>query len=365
MAGFPQDYEIHASELIKLWVAEGFIAQRNEPEIIEMVAEECLEDLIKQSLVLVTSRKSDGKIRSCRLHSMVWDFCARQAGLKKFLLPIMNYFPNPILRRNDRSYWDLGQVFELVHLTYLASNIPDSIVPPAIAKLQNLQTLIIYRYGVHLPVEIWNLRKLRHLIAFSFHPLLLPEGATPSLENLQTFSMATNFVCYFGNLIHLLQLEKQKLEVHCSFVPHLDNLVFPPSLVKLELVGGWISWNDMTIVGSLPNLQVLKLKNQACFGENWETIEGEFDNLISLLIDESNLKCWTTKSCHFPRLQFLMLHRCPYLDEIPNDIGEIPALQLIEIDDHNQSLLYSAKRIQEVQRESWGNEDLKVIVKRS
>ncbi|KAL1546800.1 hypothetical protein AAHA92_23350 [Salvia divinorum] len=262
-----------------------------------------------------------------------------------------------VLRRNDHSYWELGQVFELIYLTYLASNIPDSIVPPAIAKLQNLQTLIIYRSGVRLPVEIWSLRQLRHLIAFSFHPLLLPEGASLSLENLQTLSMATNFVCsermvkmipnikklgicysgekfgagyHLGNLIHLLRLEKLKLEVHSSFAPHLDNLVFPPSLIKLELSGGCISWNNMTIVGSLPKLQVLTLKNYACHGEQWETIDGEFGNLIHLLIDQSNLKCWTTDSSHFPRLQCLTLHRCPYLDEIPYEIGEIPTLQLIE-----------------------------------
>ncbi|KAL1546801.1 putative late blight resistance protein R1B-16 [Salvia divinorum] len=453
MSGFPEDYEIRNSELIKLWIAEGFMEQRNKSKSAEVAAEECLEDLIKQSLVLAISRKIDGKTKSCRLHSMVRDFCVRQAGQEKFLLSVMDYFSNPILRRhflpqvlqnhrrigvschdlhlkdsthsscttsiicssqrgykpkgsvdnftslrvlhvlrrNDHSYWELGQVFELIYLTYLASNIPDSIVPPAIAKLQNLQTLIIYRSGVRLPVEIWSLRQLRHLIAFSFHPLLLPEGASLSLENLQTLSMATNFVCsermvkmipnikklgicysgekfgagyHLGNLIHLLRLEKLKLEVHSSFAPHLDNLVFPPSLIKLELSGGCISWNNMTIVGSLPKLQVLTLKNYACHGEQWETIDGEFGNLIHLLIDQSNLKCWTTDSSHFPRLQCLTLHRCPYLDEIPYEIGEIPTLQLIEVDGHSQSLMDSAKEIQQEQLE-YGNEGLEVHVKRS
>ncbi|XP_047983871.1 putative late blight resistance protein homolog R1B-16 [Salvia hispanica] len=437
MAGFPENYEIRVSELIRLWVAEGFLKRQNESKSIEMAAKECLEDLIKQSLVLVTSRKSDGRTKTCRLHSMVRDFCMRQAGQEKFLLPVMDYFPNPILRRhflpqvlqnhlrvsvslfdlhlkdythslcttsiiciphrgyrpkdsvqnftslrvlhvlrrNDHSYWELGQVFDLIDLTYLASNIPESIVPPTIAKLQNLQTLIIYRSDVHLPEEIWSLRQLRHLIAFSFQPLPLPKRENLSLGNLQTLSMATNFVCSekivemipnikkleicyyedkFGegyridNLMHLLRLEKLKLEMHCSFVPCL-NPIFPLSLKKLELSGGWISWRDMTIVGSLPNLQVLKLKKYACYGEQWETTEGEFRMLRHLLINESNLKCWTTEYSHFPRLRCLMLRRCAYLDEIPIDIVEIPTLVLIDIDDHNPSLLYSAKIIQEEQ----------------
>ncbi|KAL1546819.1 putative late blight resistance protein R1B-16 [Salvia divinorum] len=463
MAAFPQDYEIRASALIKLWVAEdfleypkkptSFLERQNNSKTAEEAAEKCLEDLIKQSLVLVTSRKIDGKLKSCRLHNMVRDFCVRQAGQEKFLLSVTDYFPTPILRRhflpqvlqnhhrisvswhdlylrdsthsscitsiigipergykpkgsvenftslkvlhvlrkNDHSYWELGQVFELIDLTYLASNIPGSIVPPTISKLQNLETLIIYRSEVRLPVEIWSLRQLRHLISFSFCPLLLPEGVTLFLENLQTFSMATNFVCsermvkvipnikklgicysrdkfgsiyHLDNLIHLLQLERLKLEVRSSFVLNLDNHVFPLSLKKLELNGEWISWKNMTIVGSLPNLQVFKLKNYACYGRHWETINGEFVNLRLLLIDESNLKCWRTDRSHFPMLKCLILHRCPYLDEIPKDIAYIPMLQLIEIDDHNHSLLQSAKIIQEEQWEV-GSDHLKVVVKRS
>ena len=76
----------------------------------------------------------------------------------------------------------------------------------------------------------------------------------------------------------------------------------------------------MKIVGSLPNLQVLKLKNYTCYGQQWETNEGEFGNLIHLLIDESNLKRWETTFSHFPGLKCLTLHRCPYLDEIPYGI---------------------------------------------
>ncbi|KAL1546818.1 putative late blight resistance protein R1B-16 [Salvia divinorum] len=120
----------------------------------------------------------------------------------------------------------------------------------------------------------------------------------------------------------------------------------------------------MTIVGSLPNLQVLKLKNYACHGEHWETIDREFRKLILLHIDESNLKHWKTRSSHFPMLKCLMLHRCPYLDEIPNDIGNIPTLELIEIDDHNQSLLNSAEFIQ-VEQWDLGHDDLAVVVKHS
>ncbi|XP_047978949.1 putative late blight resistance protein homolog R1B-16 [Salvia hispanica] len=360
MAGFPQDYEIHVSELTKLWVAEGFLEPRTKPgtfmelvnklKIVEESAEQCLEDLIRQSLVLVTSRKIDGKIKSCKLHSMVRDFCVRQAGQEKFLLHVNDYFPNPILRRhflpkvlqnhhrlrvswhdlhlkdslhssttsiicipqrgykpkgsvenfsslrvlhvlrrNDHSYWELGQVFNLISLTYLASNIPDSIVPPAIAKLQNLQTLIIYRSDVRLPVEIWSLRQLRHLIAFSFYPLPLPEGATLSLKNLQTLTMAANFVCSetmvkmilnikklgicyseekFGagchlyNLIHLRRLEKLKLKMQSSSMPHFENLAHSSIAEKVRIkwrVDFYESYGDCWFIADSSSVETKEL----------------------------------------------------------------------------------------------------------
>lgn len=450
MAGFPEDYEIRVSELIKLWVAEGFLERPNETKRKEEEAEYCLKELIEKSLILVTSKKIDGKIKSCKLHNVVRDFCIRVAGQKKFLLSVMDYLPSPILRRhflpqvlenhqrisatwyeldlkdsmhssrthsiicipqkgykpkgsvhdfsslrvfhvlrrNDGLYWELGQVFDMIYLTYLASNIPSNCVPSTISKLENLQTLIIYRSDVHLPVEIWRMRQLRHLIAFSLHPLPNPEGSALPLENLQTLSLATDFVCsqrmvemipkikklglcysgqkfeggyHLDNLAHLLRLEKLKLEIHSSFWPSLP--VFPQSLRKLYFSGGRLDSKDMTIIGKLPNLQILKLRNYAFDEEYWETTDGEFSELRVLLIDESILCCWITEPRHFPRLQHLIVHHCPCLSEIPIDIGDITTLELIEVDDQNMHLLQSVKEIQEEQQK-YGNEDLQVRVKR-
>ncbi|KAH6812639.1 hypothetical protein C2S51_021657 [Perilla frutescens var. frutescens] len=454
MAGFPEDYEIRASELIKLWIAEGFLVERPYgSKSLEETAEEYLKDLVERSLVLVTSsKKIDGKIKSCRLHNMVRNFCVRQAGQKKLLLPVKDYLPTPILRRHflpqllknhrrisaswcdldlkdsmhsscthsiicipekgyrpkgsvrnfsslrvfhvlrrdDHSYWELGQVFDLIYLTYLASNIPSSIVPPAISKLQNLQTLIIYRYAVRLPVEIWRMQQLRHLIAFSFDPLPYPEAAALPLENLETLSLATGFrdgmvkmipniqklgICYSRekfdedfycqyNLIYLHRLVKLKLKVLSdAFCPRINLDYLPLSLKKLTLSGCRLPWIYMSIIGSLPNLQVLKLRKYAFDGEQWETTDGKFPSLRLLLIDESNLQHWTPKSSHFPVLECLMLHRCPYLSEIPRDIGCIPTLQLIEVDDLNKPLFSSAKKIQEEQGDL-GNDGLEVRLKR-
>lgn len=452
MGAFPEDYEINVSKLIKLWAGERFV-QPPKGRNLEESAKEFFDDLVDRSLVLVTSRKYDGRIKSCSLHDMVRDFCIRQAQQEKLLLPVMDYLPSPILRKHflprvlknhrrlsltshdlnvkdsvDGSHirsiicikqkgyksvgsvdkfislrvlhvlggdddwdWEPGQVFNLIHLTYLATHIPTRIVPPTISKLQNLETLIIYRYDVCLPVEIWRLRQLRHLISFSFHHLLSPEGQDLPLEGLQTLSMAKNFVCserilkmipnvkvlgicyseemsYMGyhlsDLKHLRRLEKLKLQMYSdtSYGASL-NYGFPWGLRRLTLSGLRIPWSDMTVVGSLPLLQVLKLRNYACDGDLWETNEGEFRSLVVLLIDGSNLREWITENSHFPRLRHLSIYRCPYLSEIPSDIGDIPTGESIEVDDQNTALLESVKRIK-LEQEEYENDLFRVHVKR-
>ncbi|KAH6769439.1 hypothetical protein C2S51_014775 [Perilla frutescens var. frutescens] len=101
---------------------------------------------------------------------------------------------------------------------------------------------------------------------------------------------------------------------------------------KVEFVGLELAWNDLAIVGSLPNLQVLKLKDDACVGSTWETIEGVF-----LRLEVLNLK------------------------GIPNDIGEILTLELVEVKGNvRKSLVESAEEIQR-EHEELGNNTLQVL----
>ncbi|XP_057803164.1 putative late blight resistance protein homolog R1B-16 [Salvia miltiorrhiza] len=434
MGAFPEDYEIRASKLVKFWIAEDLV-ESTATKTPEEVAEGCLEDLVKRNLVLVTKRKSNGRIKSCGLHDLLRDLCLMRSLEENFLLTFMGSFFLPeifamqlrisishsiILAHIDGStihtiicyshssvdslekfrklkILDMlntsvpAQVFELRDLRFLAFSYPNAILESTL-NLRNLQTLIIYPDGpsilVHFPVEIWKMPRLRHLISPSVHPLPHPDGATSPLENLQTLSLATNFECsermlkmipnvkklgicyseekvdgdyHLENLQRLLKLEKLKMEICGDFClrPSL-NPVFPKSLKKLTLSGGRRPWEDLSIVGSLPNLQVLKLRNYVCDGSIWETSDGEFEELEFLLIDESNLEKWWTDSSHFPKLRSLVLQRCPSLMEIPDDIGYIPTLELIEIDGRNKSLVESAKSIQKEQETDYDNYTIQV-----
>ncbi|KAL2482115.1 putative late blight resistance protein-like protein R1B-16 [Forsythia ovata] len=193
-----------------------------------------------------------------------------------------------------------NKVAELVDLRYL--DCMSMHLPSSKAKHQNLQTIILRRdmRPLYLSLDIWKMPQLRHVL---LEYVILPDPSSVEtegdnsafvLENLQTLSLVMNFQCteevikripkikklgihyedkevdreYYclNNLVHLRKLESLNgISFGSSF---LWDLTFPTSLKKLTLVKGRLPWGYMKIIGSLPNLQVLKLKATPSMAES-------------------------------------------------------------------------------------------------
>ncbi|KAL0425285.1 UNVERIFIED_CONTAM: putative late blight resistance proteinR1B-16 [Sesamum radiatum] len=378
MGAFPEDYIIPVFKLTKLWIAEGFL-KPSRPKSLEELAEEYLEDLVKRNLVLIIKKRSNGKIRFCGLHDLLRDLCIQKARKEEFLhvtnnsgegiqsqrrLSIRFQISNETLDKCASTspirsilyfHWNIAslsflrgyrllrildlleasvhslrsEITQLFHLRFLALGLdcPELSnrlkVPPSISKLQNLQTLMIRADAILLlPMEIWEMPQLRHLIFFQERGLPSPLDAAPSggqvLENLQTLrvdnlrftsnaietipNLKKLKVYYYhlflaawpeyclSNLVHLCQLETLNLLFINSLIfkenPLPVSFALPPNLKKLTLSGCTIPWRHMTVIGSLPNLEVLKLRDNAFIGREWECSNSEEG---------------------FPRLKFLLL----------------------------------------------------------
>ncbi|XP_075503349.1 putative late blight resistance protein homolog R1A-10 [Primulina tabacum] len=201
------------------------------------------------------------------------------------------------------------EILELSNLRYIAFKYKGNI-PGSISKLLNLQTLIIHqdyrlferKVESYLPVEIWDMLHLRH-VHFLQISYLDPADAPLILKDLRTLSGIRNLkftVDMLNRISNIRKLEitydplsweKGFLYYHLENLVHLDQLTtltinlwvifgsnmtsglkysFPPSLEKLSLRGCEIPWHNLSIIGSLPNLQVLKLREHACQGPKWE-----------------------------------------------------------------------------------------------
>ncbi|GMY32034.1 disease resistance protein RPM1-like [Fagus crenata] len=217
---FPEDYFVNCARLIRLWIAEGFVKEK-QGLTLEDVAQDYLSQLIHRSLVQVAEVDFIGKTRSCRVHDMLHEIIlSRSEELSLCLVSIQKYLnfegiarrlsiqnnANPhlesITSSQTRSILIFGvdevpdsflttcfanfklmktmdfegapidyipeEVGNLFHLKYLS--LRDTKVeklPKSIGKLKNLETLDLKRSRVfELPMEISGLSKLRNLVAY-------------------------------------------------------------------------------------------------------------------------------------------------------------------------------------------------------
>ncbi|KAL3534440.1 hypothetical protein ACH5RR_002901 [Cinchona calisaya] len=91
---FLEDKDIPVSKLIRLWIAEGFV-EKNEAKNLEDAAEDNLMELVDRSLVMVSKRRSNGRVKTCRVHDLLHDLCLYQAKEDNFLL---------LISRSDEPY---------------------------------------------------------------------------------------------------------------------------------------------------------------------------------------------------------------------------------------------------------------------
>ncbi|XP_022847212.1 putative late blight resistance protein homolog R1B-14 isoform X2 [Olea europaea var. sylvestris] len=302
----------------------------------------------------------------------------------------------PLLRVLDLKEHVEGFPFgeiKLVHSRYLAFPCYGEVFLPKTLPdfLGHLQTLIVANNDVQLPEEIWRMTQLRHLL---FGKCYLPcptrspiAGENFVLENLLTLSKVSSSSCTkeifervpnlnklgilngkydtisLGILVNLPRLETLKIRSVDERVRVPINFIFPPNIKKLTLKSCKIGWKHMTVVGSMPNLEVLKLLENTWHGweSEWEPTEGEFCKLKFLLLRTYFLEQWRANNTNFTSLECLMLRGCFRLKEIPRSIGDILTLQIIDLDDASPSAVTSAKQIQEEQEE-FGN-DIQVRVK--
>uniref|UniRef100_A0A7N1A3H9 NB-ARC domain-containing protein n=1 Tax=Kalanchoe fedtschenkoi TaxID=63787 RepID=A0A7N1A3H9_KALFE len=237
MSIFPGDHLTEHNKLIRLWVAEGFVA-RDGKRTADDVAETYLSELLSRSLIQVAARRSDGRVKSYRIHGLTREIlmmkskaqnfaatsdkatssyskarrllvqkdCVNLCGtLKKLrslhLLEVQEQLTKstmPLLFNKGElkllTVLDLqgakmdkfpSAITDLLNLRYLSlrdtgvKNIPNSI-----GRLRKLETLDLKRTRVHkLPNQIKYLRQLQNLLLYQYYDD--KNGAFPSKHGFQ------------------------------------------------------------------------------------------------------------------------------------------------------------------------------------
>ncbi|KAL7115411.1 hypothetical protein ACP275_04G182300 [Erythranthe tilingii] len=229
MGVFPEDHEIPAWTLTRLWIAEGFIQQK-EGQSLEETAEEYLNDLINRNLLMVGRINPMGENKTCSVHDVIHLFCITKAAEQNLFQEIktssqgVSLPPIPATEKYHRlcfssdlsKFLSEGKVYpsvrsflsfykDLVELKpeYITS-IPDAF---KLLRVLNSNSIRFHQF----PLTVTELCHLRYVTLYVHNLTVIPESIS-KLWNLQTLLVETNSntVSMNGNLWSMVRLRHLK-----------------------------------------------------------------------------------------------------------------------------------------------------------
>ncbi|RWR74002.1 disease resistance protein RPM1-like protein [Cinnamomum micranthum f. kanehirae] len=336
---FPEDYQISDFKLIRLWVAEGFIEER-EGHTLEEVAKDYIKELTCRSMLQITE-DDFLPIRRVQMHDVLRElaisigheqnFCGMHDGKEEIWTNKARYLwmHNRIVNIQSSvtchhrslvllqieipslSLCSISSTYKLLRVLILSNSsiesVPDELVelfnlrlldlrdtnveelPKSIGRLQNLQTMDIVDTKIKiLPKGVGKLKKLRHMFISSGRQA--PDGIfnLNCLQSLSRIGINDDTIRKVGSLTQLrhLGIENVKRNHGKELSASLQKM---KALLHLSVrVKSEEEIIDLDAVYSPPaHLKYLKLEGRL---ERLPPWIGSLQNLAHLMLQMSHLK---------------------------------------------------------------------------
>ena len=238
-SNFSQDYDFQKDDLIKMWIAQGFIQPgqgRDKNLLMEDIGEQYFNFLLSRSIFQDVTRDANKRIVGFKMHDLMHDIaCAISShqnvesnpnnlsgkSVRKLRTLICNDEVINYLNQNDivclrvlkvifQSHTDLWiPIDKLIHLRYLdiSECSINKLLLESLSLLYNLQTLKLGQSG--LPKNLRKLVNLRHLEFKMFGDTAMPSdmGNLIHLQSLSGFLVGFEKGCKIEELGPLKNLK--------------------------------------------------------------------------------------------------------------------------------------------------------------
>lgn len=362
---FPRGFSIPAWKLIRLWIAEGLIMSKLSGNEIEEIAEYYLNDFANRNLVMVEKMRSNGRIKICRVHDMLHEFCVKEATrLSLFkqvcltsgqdIVPsiensitcrrvsIQSSVPeNFISKKTVEEHVRSLLCFSSEKKQFDLSNIDAKFIPKAFPLMRVLD---IESLKFRISKEFYHLLHLRY-IAISGDFLQLPRLFT-SFWNLQTLLLNTSNDTFDvkADIWNMPRLRHLRTNKPANLLPSTEgsssgsstsscslqtlSLVTPESC-KASVLSRAGKLKKMSVKGNLmPFLETCKGE---CFS-NFQVLK-LLENL-TLLNDDKSSKSFHLPSAfseYFPNLKKLTLSQTRFDWNEAYRLGQVKNLQVLKL----------------------------------
>ncbi|MCL7024547.1 hypothetical protein MKW94_014273 [Papaver nudicaule] len=294
MSLFPDISKIRVTKLFQYWIAEGFVSTEGE-QAMEDAAEAYLDELICRSLIQVSKRRADGRVKTCHIHGILRGISVSESTEDEFSqiygsLDEFNRKQNSSRRvavycnEQNEQYFSGSRNTRIRSLMCDVSFPKKNYLSSLFGGFKSLRVLEFNGYAgmVSLPKEVGELVHLRYLSLEKTKLKKINTSDLSTLVNLQTLNLK-------GNIGHELVLDDQIWCLDQLRHLYLRNIQLGNSkkhwgigyLKELQLLiiqaGDWI--ND----GWLEKLSSLKkLKIEECLHSHSDKISTAVANLMNL-----------------------------------------------------------------------------------
>ncbi|XP_057801531.1 putative late blight resistance protein homolog R1C-3 [Salvia miltiorrhiza] len=372
MGMFGEDQRIGVSELMRLWVSEGFL-KPNINKSSKTIAKEYLKELVDRNLILVHELGKLGNIRYCKMHDLVRDLSFQEAEKQRFYYVLGQDCPRGInsqrriviprstsamtvrdametmssrarsficdadtapelldfrfLRTLSTYEYSKGyldeNVFQMVNLRYLSARFREGFqIPSSISMLWNLHTLIVYCWGVPTTaaVEIWKMHQLKH-VEFVGGKMYLPDPRSGHsdvmMENLETLKGVLDFNLNEQVVKKIPNIKKLYIRYQDEVMERVKCLSYLQCLSKLESLTCSTEYvSDAEYLQCISFPHSLKKLYLVCgkFFHLEEILEkiGSLPLLekLTLIDGQFGRRRWEIVEGQFPSLKYLKLWKC-------------------------------------------------------
>jgi NB-ARC domain/Rx N-terminal domain len=391
---FPEDFIIESSDLIYLWIAEGFISPSQKYQL-ETTGQKYLEELDERCLIRVVERcRAQGSISRLMMHDVLHDWGMERAKEGGFFDVINDPFqcttsnshislrtllgfelPNKNISFHDlnslraihiiRSEGLTNKFIKIIKIMIFLRHIclrecGRIYFPSSIGELNNLQTLHCQHSSImSLPSSLWEISTLRHVYLDEIR-CLWNGPKKGSGKNLQTFVITDYFR---GNLSEkTMGWMYTGMDGVVAAVEEMKQIV----QLKLNSLFHQLPTNLLSKISGLHCLKVLELQKQitgltsiSAFPQNILKLVLRCDDLVEdpmpvleklsklvelhlrngmLLKRNMQINGMLLKSMHcsvngFPRLKYLTLSFFAHLEDWEVEVGAMPSLCELTLED--------------------------------
>ncbi|CAL9019866.1 unnamed protein product [Prunus brigantina] len=266
---FPKDYAINKEELIRLWIAEGFVESSTIRKELEDVADDFFVELLQRFFFQDTMVDENGYIVECRMHNLVHDLALHVAGIECSILEDENSLHVSEHIRRISLVHESGISPKMIHVAKKLRSLFSfsgkfKILPIAFLNFRRLRVLNLSARGIReLPVAIGTLKHLRYLDLSHTYIRSIPESIA-NLKNLQTLELSE---CY--NLLELPKAIRELTNLRHLVIRSCSLTHMPSGIGKLRflqnvsafILGKKADCAELTELGGLNLRGRLDIKN--------------------------------------------------------------------------------------------------------